>query len=120
MASQASSQPQSLSGADVEKSGLSTAAETENSQTGEELVGAAEAPPAAPQSNEPEYIHGFKLFNILVALTLVTFLMLLDATIVVAATPRITDSFHSLNDIGWYGAAYQLGRYEDATSYQAQ
>ena len=36
--------------------------------------------------------------------------MLLDGTIVVAAVPRITDDFNSLDDIGWYGAAYQLGR----------
>lgn len=35
--------------------------------------------------------------------------MLLDGTIVVAAVPRITDDFNSLDDIGWYGAAYQLG-----------
>ena len=24
------------------------------------------------------------------------------------ATPRITDEFHAINDIGWYGAAYML------------
>ena len=63
------------------------------------------------QSQEPEWAHGFQLFNILAAVTFVCFLMLLDATIVVAAVPRITDHFNSLKDIGWYGAAYQLGRY---------
>ncbi|KAF1974319.1 putative MFS multidrug transporter [Bimuria novae-zelandiae CBS 107.79] len=88
-------------------------AETENSQEGEKPAGAADTPVAAPtpapQAPEPEYAHGFKLFNILAALTLVTFLMLLDGTIVVAAAPRITDDFNSLNDIGWYGSAYQLG-----------
>ena len=60
---------------------------------------------------EPEWAHGFQLFTILAAVTVVVFLMLLDGTIVVAAVPRITDDFNSLNDIGWYGAAYQLGRY---------
>ena len=63
------------------------------------------------QDQEPEWAHGFQLFNILTAVTFVCFLMLLDGTIVVAAVPRITDDFNSLNDIGWYGAAYQLGRY---------
>lgn len=81
--------------------------------------GAAEKHPAgdssehlAPNQNpEPEWAHGFQLFTILAAVTFVVFLMLLDGTIVVAAVPRITDEFNSLEDIGWYGAAYQLGRY---------
>lgn len=64
---------------------------------------------------EPEWAHGFQLFTILTAVTFVVFLMLLDGTIVVAAVPRITDDFNSLNDIGWYGAAYQLGRYVNWT-----
>jgi MFS family permease len=28
--------------------------------------------------------------------------------IIAAAVPRITDDFHSLQDIGWYGSAYML------------
>lgn len=66
---------------------------------------------AQDQDLEPVWAHGLQLWAIMVAVTLVTFLMLLDGTIIVAAVPRITDDFHSLNDIGWYGAAYQLGRY---------
>jgi hypothetical protein len=93
---------------------MSTIAETGNDHPSEEHAEAVETRAAAPQSQESEYIHGFSLFSILVALTLVTFLMLLDGTIVVAAAPRITDGFHSLDDIGWYGAAYQLGRYDCA------
>ena len=65
--------------------------------------------PPLTQNEEPIWAHGFQLFNIMAALALVCFLMLLDSTIVVAAIPRITDDFNSLNDIGWYGAAYQLG-----------
>ncbi|OQV07341.1 hypothetical protein CLAIMM_11792 [Cladophialophora immunda] len=61
------------------------------------------------QNLEPEWAHGFQLFTILAAVTFVCFLILLDGTIVVAAVPRITDDFSSLDDIGWYGAAYQLG-----------
>ncbi|KAF2259657.1 putative MFS multidrug transporter [Lojkania enalia] len=113
MASQESSRSQSPGATNLEKCDMSTAspeAETENSQPpGEKSIAATATPPAAPPAKEPEYVHGFKLFNILAALTLVTFLMLLDGTIVVAAAPRITDDFKSLNDIGWYGAAYQLG-----------
>lgn len=26
------------------------------------------------------------------------------------AVPHITDEFHSLEDIGWYGSAYTIGR----------
>jgi hypothetical protein len=97
----------------MEKSDMSTASPEvgiDDSQPKEKPTAFPSPPAAAPQAKEPEYVHGFKLFNILAALTLVTFLMLLDGTIVVAAAPRITDDFKSLNDIGWYGAAYQLGR----------
>jgi hypothetical protein len=66
--------------------------------------------PDAP-SKEPEWASGLRLFTIMAAITFTSFLMLLDGTIVVAAVPRITDDFNSLKDIGWYGAAYQLGRY---------
>ncbi|KAJ5949387.1 hypothetical protein N7454_000971 [Penicillium verhagenii] len=36
------------------------------------------------------------------------FLVALDRTIIATAIPRITDEFHSLGDIGWYGSAYML------------
>ncbi|KAI0843816.1 major facilitator superfamily domain-containing protein [Daldinia vernicosa] len=29
-----------------------------------------------------------------------------DETIITTATPRITDEFKSINDVGWYGSAY--------------
>ena len=70
------------------------------------------------QNPEPVWAHGLQLWAIMVAVALVLFLMLLDGTIIVAAVPRITDDFHSLNDIGWYGAAYQLGRYVKDSSYE--
>ena len=78
---------------------------------GAETEGASSMLASPSQNQEPEWAHGFQLFNILTAVTFVCFLMLLDGTIVVAAVPRITDDFNSLKDIGWYGAAYQLGRY---------
>src|SRR4051812_39319378 len=75
-----------------------------DSKKGAETALASGMPPSSTPNQEPEWAHGFQLFNILAAVTLVSFLMLLDGTIVVAAVPRITDDFNSLNDIGWYGA----------------
>ncbi|KAI0968226.1 efflux pump [Xylaria arbuscula] len=51
---------------------------------------------------------GAKLWAILIAVTLASFIMLLDMTIVATAIPHITDEFSSLPDIGWYGSAYTL------------
>lgn len=75
-----------------------------------ETAATSSVAPSENQNAAPEWAHGFRLFNIMAAVTFVSFLMLLDGTIIVAAVPRITDDFNSLNDIGWYGAAYQLGR----------
>ncbi|KAH8695149.1 putative efflux pump antibiotic resistance protein [Talaromyces proteolyticus] len=44
----------------------------------------------------------------MLALYLAIFLVALDRTIITTATPRITDTFNSLGDIGWYGSAYLL------------
>lgn len=40
---------------------------------------------------------------ILVAIFIPFFLVALDRTIIGTATPKITDEFGSLGDIGWYG-----------------
>lgn len=85
-------------------------AELEETKEGLKPKSTASPPAPAADTKEPEWAHGFQLFTILVAVTFACFLMLLDGTIVVAAVPRITDDFNSLDDIGWYGAAYQLGR----------
>ncbi|KAJ7836165.1 major facilitator superfamily domain-containing protein, partial [Mycena leptocephala] len=53
-----------------------------------------------------EYPTGVKLGLISLALCLSMFLVALDNTILAVATPKITDQFHSLDDIGWYGSAY--------------
>ncbi|KAL8706038.1 MAG: hypothetical protein Q9201_000860 [Fulgogasparrea decipioides] len=84
-------------------------ADLEETKARQEPKATASPPAPAGDIKEPEWAHGFQLFTILVAVTFVSFLMLLDGTIVVAAVPRITDDFNSLDDIGWYGAAYQLG-----------
>ena len=55
-----------------------------------------------------QYPAGFRLGIIMFALCLSVFCMALDNTIIATAVPRITDDFHSLQDIGWYGSAYLL------------
>ena len=55
-----------------------------------------------------DYPHAFKLTFIIVALVLSVFLVALDMTIVATAIPRITDEFHSLDQVGWYGSAFFL------------
>jgi len=86
-----------------------------NSEQKSELEPETDQPPKASspanQDQEPEWISGFKLYTVVAAVTFVCFLMLLDSSIVVTAIPRITNDFHSLPDVGWYGSAYQLGRY---------
>ena len=49
-----------------------------------------------------------KFWAVMASLFLGMFLVALDRTIVATAIPRITEEFHSLGDIGWYGSAYQL------------
>ena len=49
-----------------------------------------------------------KFWAVIASLFLGMFLVALDRTIVATAIPRITEEFHSLGDIGWYGSAYQL------------
>ena len=55
-----------------------------------------------------DYPHAFKLTFIIVALALSVFLVSLDMTIVATAIPRITDEFHSLDQVGWYASAFFL------------
>ena len=55
-----------------------------------------------------DYPKAFKLAFIVVALVLSIFLVALDMTIVATAIPKITDEFHSLNQVGWYGSAFFL------------
>ncbi|KAI1858850.1 uncharacterized protein JN550_012412 [Neoarthrinium moseri] len=66
-------------------------------------------------SNEPnnkgdgdEYPTAQKRVLVMTALYLAIFLVTLDQTIISTAIPRITDDFHSLNQVGWYGSAYLL------------
>jgi hypothetical protein len=77
--------------------------ETANDGSPDELTSVE---PAATE--ETEYIEGVQLFLVLLSVTLACFVMLLDTSIISTAIPRITDQFQSLQDVGWYGSAYQL------------
>lgn len=55
-----------------------------------------------------EYPHGAKLAVIIIGLSLAVLCVALDNTIIATAIPHITDDFHALADVGWYGSAYLL------------
>ncbi|KAI0852301.1 major facilitator superfamily protein [Daldinia vernicosa] len=59
-----------------------------------------------PEINE--YPSPQKRVVIMAALYLAVFLVTLDQNIISTAIPSITNEFHSLDDIGWYGSAYLL------------
>ncbi|KAL9628016.1 MAG: hypothetical protein Q9204_006171, partial [Flavoplaca sp. TL-2023a] len=66
-----------------------------------------ETHPKEPQ-HDMTYPKGLKLAGILFALIISIFLVALDMTIVATAIPRITDQFHSLDQVGWYGSSFFL------------
>ncbi|KDN71392.1 putative major facilitator superfamily transporter [Colletotrichum sublineola] len=58
--------------------------------------------------SEDQYPSGLRLFLILFSFLVSMFLVALDRLIIATALPKITDDFHSVTDIGWYGSAYLL------------
>ncbi|KAF3361336.1 hypothetical protein VdG1_00945 [Verticillium dahliae VDG1] len=54
------------------------------------------------------YPTGVKLALLLLAVFVNMFLVALDRLVISTAIPQITDDFHSVTDIGWYGSAYLL------------
>jgi MFS transporter, DHA2 family, glioxin efflux transporter len=56
----------------------------------------------------PAYPQGFRLIAIILSLILSVFLVALDRTIIATAIPRITDEFHSLDQVAWYGSSFFL------------
>jgi MFS family permease len=65
--------------------------------------------PTAPEDEEDEYPQGWKkIAVIMLGLYLSMFIVALDRTILGTAIPKITDDFHSINDVGWYASSYLL------------
>ncbi|KAH8693573.1 major facilitator superfamily domain-containing protein [Talaromyces proteolyticus] len=82
-----------------------TIAEKEAQLKAEETDEKADTP---TEEEEVEYPAKWRLALITTALCLSVFCMALDNTIIATAIPRITDQFHAVDDVGWYGAAYLL------------
>ena len=53
-------------------------------------------------------LHGLKLALVILAIYLSVLCVALDNTVIATAIPSITDEFHSIDDVGWYGSAYLL------------
>ncbi|KAI1259344.1 major facilitator superfamily domain-containing protein [Xylariaceae sp. FL1019] len=88
------SNPASADGPDEAANG--TAAELTNMQT------------TTSTKTREEYSTGVRLALVLSSAFVSIFLVSLDRLIVTTAIPAITDQFHSLPDVGWYGSAYLL------------
>lgn len=58
--------------------------------------------------DESQYPTGLALFLIVGAVALVYVLTTMDASILSVIVPSLTDSFHTVQDVGWYSAAYRL------------
>jgi MFS family permease len=71
-------------------------------------VGAVTTEPESDTQDEGQYPKGIRLAVIALSILLCVFIMALDLTIIGTAIPRITDQFHSLADVGWYGSAFFL------------
>ncbi|KAH8704048.1 putative MFS multidrug transporter [Talaromyces proteolyticus] len=63
---------------------------------------------AAQSTEDGNYPGPTSLIFILIATMLSMFLVALDMTIVATAIPQITDDFHSLDQVAWYGSAFFL------------
>ncbi|RYP66677.1 hypothetical protein DL771_007676 [Monosporascus sp. 5C6A] len=63
-------------------------------------------PPSRPQ--EPLYPAPWIFAINMFAMYIAVFCVALDNTIISTAIPNITNEFHSLGDVGWYGSAFFL------------
>ncbi|RDW59964.1 hypothetical protein BP6252_13051 [Coleophoma cylindrospora] len=59
---------------------------------------------ASSAIEEPEFLTGFRLVLVMFTIFMGTLLAALEIGIISTAIPGITDAFHQLNDIGWYGS----------------
>lgn len=79
-------------------------------ESSEQVAEKAAAPVAAPSEAADEigaqssHLSGIALALCIFALCIATLCVALDNTIIATAIPRITDEFHSLKDVGWYGS----------------
>jgi MFS family permease len=62
-------------------------------------------PPTATDETPKDYATGPKLILFMLAIGMSTFLVGLELGIISTAIPGITDKFHRIQDVGWYGCA---------------
>ncbi|KAF6826469.1 HC-toxin efflux carrier TOXA 15 [Colletotrichum plurivorum] len=89
------------------------AASSRASKTHDDAHDAAQGEPAQnvlthASTRSIQYPVGLKLLLIMLSVFVTMFLVALDRLIIATAVPQITDDFHSVTDIGWYGSAYLL------------
>ncbi|KAK6223953.1 hypothetical protein LQW54_000099 [Pestalotiopsis sp. IQ-011] len=86
-----------------------TKPEASNTKSEDVRATTSSTEPLSPkQDDDTKYISGFRLAAVIGSITMVVFILLLDVSIIATAIPKITSDFHSLDDVGWYAAAYQL------------
>lgn len=64
--------------------------------------------PSVIAEDESQYPTGLPKFLILFSAALVVVLTSMDGSIVSVTVPALTDHFHTVQDVGWYSAAYRL------------
>lgn len=66
----------------------------------------------APNADHEEDTHlkGVPLYALLASLFLLIIIVTLDISILSTAIPRITDDFHTIADIGWYGSSFLIAQ----------
>lgn len=52
--------------------------------------------------------RSLQFLTVMTGMYMSVFLVALDRTIVAVAVPAMTNDFHSISDIGWYGSSYML------------
>jgi hypothetical protein len=84
------------------------AAETHDEALARRASTSASSAGESGEDDESKYATGLPLHLLTFGLTLSTFVIALDNTIIATAIPRITTVFNSLDDVGWYGSSYLL------------
>jgi hypothetical protein len=74
----------------------------------QELKSPADSKENLTGSDTKEYVTGWSLRLLTGALMLGMFLVGVDSSIIGVVTPKITTSFHAMDDIAWYGSGYML------------
>lgn len=115
---------------EITEDAVATMPEHNDASLEEKTHGEAELPKQELNPKSDDYPKGFRFVLITISLMLAVFIMALDTSIIgrstiyyelkssntvanahmpsATAVPKITSSFHSIDDIGWYSSAYLL------------